>query len=54
MFAAPAPCAARRASARAGAMDYEARETRGEELVMWLLALASVVISVLSVLWVFS
>jgi len=35
-------------------MDREARETRGEELVVWLLALSSVVISVLSVVWVFS
>jgi len=35
-------------------MDYyEAEESRGERALLWLLALASVVISVLSVVWVF-
>jgi hypothetical protein len=34
-------------------MDYEAQETRGEQLIVWTIALASVVISVLSVVWVF-
>lgn len=35
-------------------MEREHREARAEELIVWALALASVVISVASVVWVFS
>jgi len=35
-------------------MDRDDREARAEALLVWALALASVIISVLSVMWVFS